>query len=430
MRHGAEGNALSGTWLLAGALLLGQVTHAPQPPSVARLVAELDAPERSRRDAAEQQLLKLGPAALAELPATDASMPAETRLRLTRVRGQLERSRAEQSIQASRVTLVGGDLPLSAVLTDIEKQTGNRIADFRPQFGERPADVRLKLNLRDVPFWRALDEILDQAKLTVYSFAGSEGLAIVSRSAALLPRTRGVDYEGAFRVAAGDFIARRDLRLVTAPTLQLDLEAAWEPRLRPILIMHAASAVAATDDRGQPVPTAGGGEVQEVNVAAGVHSIELPIQFVLPPRSAARLKSVKGSFSVLLPASVEEFRFADLKKQRVVERRGGATVTLERADKNGDVWEVRILVAFDKTNGALESHRNWIFNNPAWLERPGGEKIEFAGTETTRQAEDEVGLAYLFNLPAGLDGYKFVYRTPTSIQTTRVDYELKDLPLP
>jgi hypothetical protein len=84
----------------------------------------------------------------------------------------------------------------------------------------------------------------------------------------------------------------------------------------------------------------------------------------------------------------------------------------------------------DEDNHALESHRNWVFQNISYLESKDGEPIDNAGFETTRQTPNEVGIAYLFDLPDGIDGLTWVYETPAAIIELPVEYELKDIELP
>ena len=95
-----------------------------------------------------------------------------------------------------------------------------------------------------------------------------------------------------------------------------------------------------------------------------------------------------------------------------------------------ETWEVRIRVRFDDAGNALESHRTWIFDNPAYLEGPDGKTIAPNGYETMAQSENEVGVAFFFTVPIPIDQYNFVYKTPGSIITRGYEYELKDIPLP
>src|SRR5262249_20105362 len=134
----------------------------------------------------------------------DDQAPAEVRERLGRVRLQLERARAEGAVKSSFVTL-SGELPLSEVVKAFSKQTGNKIIDFREEVGQETADPKLKLALEKTPFWTALDGVLDQAGLTIYSHAGADGLAFYSRSPDELPRSGQGTVIGAFRLEPTDF---------------------------------------------------------------------------------------------------------------------------------------------------------------------------------------------------------------------------------
>ena len=87
-------------------------------------------------------------------------------------------------------------------------------------------------------------------------------------------------------------------------------------------------------------------------------------------------------------------------------------------------------LALDEENEALQSHRGWAFQNVSYLVGADGEPIDNAGMETTRQTRNEVGVAYLFDLPQGIEGLSWVYETPAAIVELPVEYELKDIELP
>ena len=403
---------------------------------VKKLVKELDSPEKARRDAAEQELLALGEAALEFLPEKSDRMAAGVALKLDAIRARFERSQAENSVKGSIVSLKGDALPLLKVLAELSQQTGNKIYDLREEFGQEATDPELKLDFDKVPFWAALDQMLDQADLNVYSYASEEGVAIVNRAESRLPRFGNATYSGAFRFEGTEFVARRDLRNPETHTLQLVIETSWEPRLQPIVIMQPVDGLEAVDDQGESLPLAMMGNELEFPIDSDMRSVELPVQFDLPERGVKKIASLKGKLSVLLPGKQETFRFTGLDKAKKVERRkANVAVVLDEVRKNNAVWEIRVRVVFDKTSGALESYRGWVFNNPAYLEsaakgKEEKETIRYAAMETTRETENEVGVAYLFDVPDGLKGYTFVYRTPTAIVSMPLEYELKDLELP
>src|SRR5438270_9453437 len=56
-------------------------------------------------------------------------------------------------------TMQGKDLALAKVLAELAKQTGNQVVDRRTT----KEDTKLKLDLKDVPFWQALDAIAKEA---------------------------------------------------------------------------------------------------------------------------------------------------------------------------------------------------------------------------------------------------------------------------
>lgn len=401
--------------------------------TVRKLIRELDAAQKSRRVDAEAQLVALGAKILDYLPENTDRMPAEVRERLNRVRAKLEKSQAENTVEPTSITL-SGEQPLSKILAAIENQTGNKVTDLREEFGQDVGDPKLKVDFKQTPFWQAFDQVLDQAGLSIYPYAAEGGgVGLVSRSETQLPRSDRATYAGAFRIEATEFTARRDLRDPMSHNLSLLLEAAWEPRLQPIVVMQPMESISAVDENGQPIPVAASGNEMEIGVDADMKSIELPIQFELPERTSRRLASLKGKLTAMLPGRIETFRFANLEKAKRVERkRADLTVVLEDVRKNDAVWEVRVLLVFEKATGALESHRSsgWVAGNPAFLEGPDKQLVPYAGLETTRETETEAGVAYKFVLPKGLKGYTFVYKTPTAIVSLPIDYELKDLDLP
>jgi hypothetical protein len=218
-------------------------------------------------------------------------------------------------------------------------------------------------------------------------------------------------------------------------SLKIALEIAWEPRLRPITFQQSLASLKAVDDQGKELKaTQDAGEL-EAAVQSGT-AVQLELPFVAPPRSAKTIASLKGSLTALLPGKTETFEFdklADLTKRDakpVEKKHAAATVTLDNIRKNGEIWEVRVRIRFDAAANALESHRTWVFQNEAYLLGPEMKRIEHSGFETTLRDENEVGVAYLFELPGGVDGCTFVYNSPSSLHVVPVEYEIKNLQLP
>ncbi len=427
-----------GALLTVGAMFIGQ-TDAGAGLSLERqvrgLVRQLNSKQLAERDAAEAKLIGLGPKVLDLLPRPTPRTPIEVKQRLGRIRHKLQQTAAEFSVRASTVTLKGKAVPLSQILASIEQQTGNKITDIRKRFGHEVIDPKLDVEFEKTPFWQALDRVLDQAELTVYPHPVEEEKAVflVARGETRRPRSEGVAYAGPFRLEPQKIMASRDLRDPGQKALMFQLEVAWEPRLAPITLKQKLGELHATDEDGKPVAVAD--NEGEIEVPGGKDSAatNLILPWQLPPRNVEKIAKLTGKFTATVPGKIETFTFDDLGAKNVKKRIAGVTVILEEVRKNNQLQEVRIRVQFDSAGKALASHRNWIFNNEAYLvdsKDEKGEKVEYETLETTRQAPNEVGVAYLFFLEKPIGDYKFVYKTAGVIVATEFEYELKDIKLP
>lgn len=406
---------------------------------VTRLVDQLNDDRGVQRDAAERKLIELAGDSIADsdrlialLPEPSDKMPLAVRERLARIRQKIETRTAKAAVEATTVTLAANNMPLSELFAALENQTGNRLKDNR-QLGpaEMAAEKGVTIEFKDEPFWSSVDQILDQATLGVYNYGGEPALSIVPRDVNDGPRHANAAYVGPFRLEILDVQAQRNLRQPSKPTLKLKLEVAWEPRLRPIAITQPAAQLAATDETGQPIAVGQPEAELDVEVPSGTQAAEIILPLVSPTRDVKRIASIKGTLRALVPGRQEKFRFRDLAKASgKSQRRGGVEVILDDVRKNNEVWEIHMRMKLDEDNHALESHRTWAFQNISYLEGKDGETIDNAGLETTKQTPNEVGIAYLFDLPDGIDGLTWVYETPAAIVELPVEYELKNIELP
>jgi len=407
------------------------VADAQLATQVRTLVAKLDAPTLTAREQAQQELAALGERVLPLLPQDPARLSLEQRTRVEAVRLAVEAAAARNLAAGSRVTLTGTDLPLAEVLAAIEKQTGNKLVDKREKSGEKTAEKTLSVDFRDTPFWQAIDDVLGKCELGVYAYSGEPGLAIVARPRNGATPAQGVDYRGAFRFEPLRLEARRNLRSPVSDGLRVIVEIGWEPKAAPISLIQDVSELSAVDENGKALEIDTQQKQLEAMVQPGSTAVEFELPLVAPPRSVQKIAKLRGKLQVVLPGPTGVFRFDKLAAaENVQQQQGRATVVLERMKDLGDgAWQAMTRVRFEYPGKALESHRGWIYNNPAYLIGPDGQRIE-GGFETTGQTENEVGAAYLFFTGGGLEGYTFVYETPTAIVAEQVDFELSDLPLP
>lgn len=437
--------------MISGVLLLVSLLGVPadQPvgeqlrAEVRGLVRQLDASKLEQREAAEAALLRRGPGIIGLLPRKSDHTSAELDMRLSRIRHELQQQASAASVDASTVTLRAESMPLSKVLAAFEQQSGNVLVDLRRRFGQPTNDPELTIDFERTPFWPALDKLLDKAGMTIYPYTDRPGIGLVAKldekQAARFGRAC---YSGPFRFEAAEIVARRNLLERNARSLSLSVEVAWEPRLRPIILVQRLADVTAVDGRGRPLAVADPQAQIEATASGTASLVKLGISFAPPPDDVREIASLKGKLLATLPGRMETFRFRDLSTAKNVKQRiAAAVVTLEQVRKSThkvatggraalEMWEIRMNLRFDDAGDALESHRTWVFDNPACLETADGRTISPDSYETTAQGDNEVGVAFFFTTDRPIDRYTFIYRTPGSIVTRGYDYELKKIPMP
>ncbi len=405
---------------------------------ISAAISQLTDSHATTRDAAEKQLLEAAssnaPQAdriLAMLPKDNDQMPLAARDQLSRLRRKIEDQVAKVATNATKVTLSADKMPLADVLKSIEKQTGNKIVDSRDESDSGDKGTEITIELKDEPFWSAIDKILDQAKLSVNAVGGADALTLIPRGNDDRPRQEGAAYEGPFRAEVLLAEAERNLRQTKQATLKLQLEVSWEPRLPPIALSQPVADVHATTDDGQELMITQPDALQDVDVPTGTQAAELGLPFSLPNRGAKKIATLKGKLHALVPGRHAKFQFENFAKSiGKSQSLGGVKITLDDVRKNGAVWELHMRFSLDDSKTSLESHRDWVLQNLSYLVDKDGRHIENAGFESTRQTDNEVGAAYFFDTTNDLDGLTWVYETPASIVDLPVTYELKDIDLP
>jgi hypothetical protein len=392
----------------------------------------LGSDELAKREAAEKALIAIGPEVLPLLPSETPRTPAEEKVRLGRVRAALVKAEVEAATRSSLVTL-SGEMPVSKALAEISRQTGNKLVDYRERMGQEGPDPTIKVSIDKLPFWQALDTVLDEAKLTIYNYDEEKGaLAFRSREAGAPARVGRGSYSGLFRLEPTKIEATRDLKNSGAHTLKLTVDAVWEPRVRPIVLEIPLGDVSAKSESGSEIGIDRSEGTLEVPVEASSPAVEIEFPLEAPERLTKSLASIKGKITAVVLGKIETFEFADIgKAKNTTLQRGGVTVIVENCRKNGDIYEVNMRVRFDQAANALESHRSWVYDNECYMLDSKGRRISDAGADATLLAVNEVGISQKFNLEGETPAnYKFVYKTPAAIIRIPVEFELKDIDLP
>lgn len=396
---------------------------------VTQLLEQLKSPDVAKRDEAQADILKLGPIALDQIEVDDDAT-TDFRNRIAVIRSQLVKQAVAAVSKASRVTLVG-EMTVDQALAAIAKQTGNQVGVDDVASGKK----KIKLDIKDKVFWEALGSIMDQSGLAVDKYGGELGLlklAPLASSGAGAAKPVRIPFDDAriFRLEVARVDSSVNLQEPDLDYTSVTLLVRWEPRLRPISIDMPMSQVSIRDEFDDVV------SVTDPNsVMYGMIQPELPeLEFSLPlkrvDRQVEELKSIKATIDAVLPGRIENFRFRNLKDQKIGRQvqKAGATVTFGGIKKNEDVYMVTLSLSFDEENNALESHQGWVFQNQVYLENENGEREESIGLETVQQDNSKVTIRYLFIEDPG--NRTLVYKTPAAIVRMPVTIELKKIPLP
>ncbi len=317
---------------------------------------------------------------------------------------------------------------MTEALQQIQKQTGNIISDVRERLGAEVTNPALDLEIRDKPFLEALDQIAKQAEVMTEFYTGDGSVGISSGgTAAKTP----IQYSGPFRIALKQIGVVRDFAAGSS-SATVQLEAAWEPRLRPMLLKLKADELKITDDQGKEVKAQVEMESDEVVVRPENPVAEINLNLQAPERTAKQIKSLRVKAELTIPAGIKVFRFPSLAQENVTRKQGDVSVMLQGMEIDEQVWKVNVELAYPGEGPAFESYRQGLFNNRVWLQRADGSRFEQNGGFNNTSADGgKLGFEYLFvDAPGKPADYQLVYETPSKVVTIPLEFEFKDVPLP
>jgi hypothetical protein len=398
----------------------------PTQESVDKLIAELDADTLVERDAAEQALMDVGPSALPFLPSEDRQMPAEARIRLQRVVEDLRSRKIESFVRATKVSLTG-EMTAAEALTSIADQTGNVLS-----LGNVNGSAELDLDIQDEDFWPALDSVLDAAGLTVTPYGGGQNsIEITPRERRTTARTENVSYSGVFRMEVIKITSERSALYDYDRSMTVRIRIRWEPRLTPVYFRLPMEDFVLTTDDGRELRPSEQSASPEYSPQGFNSQIEVDFRVGLPDRSAKQVQRLVGGFTVALPGENVILEFDQLGRPgKKVQEVANLSVEVEQVRPNGKIYELRVLVSLSGAKQTLESFRSWFMTNDAFISDDKDRRSEHIGFNTYKMVENQIGVAYLFSMPNGLDDYKFIYEAPGAVSEKSYSFEFRGLELP
>ena len=279
-----------------------------------------------------------------------------------------------------------------------------------------------------LPFWHALDLVLDAADLDINFYGGGEGTLLLQKREKHRPsRVDSAAYAGVYRIEPTSITARRNLSNPDLSGLNVSIHIAWQPTTTPIgLTIPVAQLSGRLDDSAVLKPQASGDTIDvATNRDLAFSEFFLPMQ--LPADQPRKISSLSGLIQAMLPGKQESFELS-LGETATAKTVDALTVTVEEVRQNGPLHEIRLGVELKDADRSLESHRHWIFENDAYVQRKDGSRADHLGYQVYRQTASGIGLSYLFDLGDTVGESTLIYTSPTAVIQNEVPFVIQDIP--
>lgn len=417
--------------LLPAILLLPLAATAadPAPPSIDKLVEQLGSRSYAERERATRALRERGPAALPALRKAAQGTDEEVRRRAETLIPGLE---IEEALLPKRVTLTAADRRLTDVVQDLAKQTG-----FKLNAVGRADDPTVTADLKDVPFWEALEKAAKDTGKGVDFHPYDRSLHLVPAAR----RSPFVNVQGPFRLEVTWFHEDRDVDLAapaggenrsTGLTLAVSLLA--EPRIT-LLKVHPAKVAEAIDSEGksllEPTPPTGGPVAARSGRGSfrGESVTSADVRLRRASETAKTVKLVRGT----IPVRAIVIRRPVVVAGKVLEAGGtsfkagtDSLQILRVNNQGGGSVEVEILVPREESGNAREWHERFH------LEDEGGNRFQMNGRGTSSDGRTYRISMYFsppFNNKKVGPPARLVFEDWV-IHDHAVPFEFRDVPLP
>ncbi|HEV3344704.1 MAG TPA: hypothetical protein VG125_30285 [Pirellulales bacterium] len=292
----------AGGWAFLFAAMCGRLfaEEAESQIRVARLIERLSSGSYTDRAGASDELATLAADAREQLLAATTSDDPEVRLRARRLLRQL----GEDGLWlASLVDCRFKKVAASEALAAVSRQSGNRllIGDAYGTF--RDKELALDLDLKGVPFWRAVDQLcrLTGNRVRPHFDTRNPGLVVVAGIAGKHP----VAYAGPVRLQVNRarrlFSEELDYEQHSsekAHSFQFDLQAVWEDRFRLVAYRLQPELIEAVTDTG--IRLSGQSTTGGWNIAGpSTKQVSMNLRIQPPSTTATCLKTLRLKWGLI-----------------------------------------------------------------------------------------------------------------------------------
>lgn len=290
-------------------------------------------------------------------------------------------------------------------------------------------DTPIKPPDRLLNFWPALDDVLEQTSLDIDAYKSSRNKW---RLRPVLPgrisRDRASNYHGDYRIEVSGLSSRRDLLNPELSGMSIEIDLSWTPEIALLAVTIPLNHVRVTCDNESELLSKKTGLIDVTTVRELPWArFELPVG--LPEAVAGSIRKLSGKIYALVADDVKDFEIP-LNSTSPPQVAGGITIRNEGILRKGLVHEVRLGIDVKFPASAMESHREFLVSNSVHAVHGDGRRADKRNFELYRQGPEGIGIAYEFDLGPMSEGWKIIYRSPTTVRQEAIEFKIENLPLP
>lgn len=280
------------------------------------------------------------------------------------------------------------------------------------------ATTRCPVTADAMPAWEAVERVADQTRTRIELRDRGRSVALVGRLGPSAPAS----VDGPFRVAVRQVRAVRGFDPESS-VVSVALDIHWEPRVTVFRLDAEPTITVVGTDIGGATPFAAS---RSKTPPDGAH-YQTTVNIEGVPRAATSLIRVAGSFIVTVADRMLDFRFPLAENLPAVQQRDGVTVSVVRAGRVDERYEVEVTLTYPPSHPEFESFESFVTGNRATLVA-GGKAWPATDPEVI---SDGRRVTAVYRFPAGVPaGATFEYTTPAPLAEYPVRFDLRDIPLP
>ena len=434
------------SWILCAVLCGASVVRAAGPATtlpaaeVESLIVQLNDDNWRVRQAAQDQLVALGDAVGRRIERLSTeTAEEEVRTRASAILRQIE---THSRLAPTPITLHLKDAPPKQAIEAIAQQAKVELAVW-PDWVWKQAQGTITVDADREPFWVVLNQVCDQAGLSVQTHGGSSKITIQTGRNNWSRKPR--DLQGCFIITA-DHASRNHHVDFSAPenissSFSLNIGVLVDPKLRILRAAYSPDVVTAKDENGNSLVGGAGlmrGEDYRAASWGATWRWDFAVPLVHTPQTGKKIAVLKGALRFMVQEKSDLWEIPNIAAAKNLERTIpiGKYIVQELKKNGKENYELKISIEHDRN---IVTHQNLLTD---WSSLQSSIRLLDAEGRAYQNSGgggggDDGKLQYTINFFARNDGgqqpgdpVKLIWEIPTATKEMEVPFEFRDLPIP